>query len=47
MIVPVFIHGKLSGCISASFKDDTHMIIDSSTFTASSDLGIRNVIGVY
>lgn len=47
MIVPVFIHGKLGGCISASFKDDTHMIIDSSTFTASSDLGIRNVIGVY
>ena len=47
MIVPVFIHGKLGGCISASFKDDTHMIIDSSTFTASSDLGIRNIIGVY
>lgn len=47
MIVPVFIHGKLSGCISANFKDNTHMIIDSSTFTASSDLGIRNVIGVY
>ena len=25
MIVPVFIHGKLSGCISANFKDNTHM----------------------